>query len=221
MHLKKAIKDSSSIVLPFAVGLFIYSLLGLIIFIWLGKEETHQFLNSYHTAYLDISFKYLTHLGHGFVPVITFLLLILVRYSWALGLGASSLLMGVIVQTLKRSVFAGDHRPAMFFQEGGLPTINGIDLMLHHSFPSGHAATALCVCLMLAFFAKQKWVTYLLIVLALLTAFSRVYISQHFIQDTIAGGWIGFIAAYLGYLFIVHYTEINPNSKLNKRLWPA
>jgi membrane-associated phospholipid phosphatase len=221
MQLTKAIKDSKSVALPFAVGLFIYSLAGLSIFLLLGKEETHQFLNSYHTPYLNLAFKYITHIGHGFIPIIAFLLLLLVRYSWALGMGVSSLFMGIFVQSLKRSVFAGDHRPAMFFQDGGLPSIEGINLMLHHSFPSGHAATALCICLMLAFFVKQKWATYFFMILALLIAFSRVYISQHFIQDTIVGGWIGFIMAYLGYLFIVHYAEITHNSKLNKRLWPS
>ena len=220
MQLTEAIKDSKSIALPFAVGLFIYSLAGLCVFLWLGKEEPHQFLNSYHTPYLDLAFKYVTHLGHGFIPIMAFLLLLLVRYSWALGLGVSSLIMGIFVQMLKRSVFAGDHRPAMFFQDGKLPSIEGIDLMLHHSFPSGHAATALCICLSFALFVKQKWATYFFMILALLIAFSRVYISQHFIQDTIVGSWIGFIMAYLGYLFIVHYAEITPNSKLNKRLWP-
>lgn len=221
MQLTQAIKDSKTIALPFAVGLFIYTIVGLTIFFLLGKEETHKFLNSYHTPYLDAAFKYLTHLGHGLVPIIAVVLLLLVRYSWALALGLSSLVMGIVVQGLKRSVFAGDHRPAMFFQDGGLPTIEGVELMLHHSFPSGHSATALCIFLMLAFFVKQKWATYLLVVLALLTAFSRVYISQHFIQDTIVGGWIGFTMAYLGYIFIIHYAETTTNSKLNKRFWPS
>lgn len=221
MQLTKAIIDSKSIALPFTVGLFIYSILGTTVFLVLGKEETHQFLNSYHTPYLDIGFKYLTHIGHGLVPIIAFTLLLLVRYSWALAMGISSLIMGIIVQTLKRSVFAGDHRPAMFFQDGSLPTIEGVNLMLNHSFPSGHSATALCICLMFAFFIKQKWATYFFMILGLLIAFSRVYISQHFIQDTIVGGWIGFTLAYLGYIFILHYAESNPESKLNKRLWPS
>ena len=84
MQSSKAIRDSKSVVLPFAVGLSFYSLVGLCIFLWLGKEETHQFLNSYHTPYLDLAFKYITHIGHGFIPVIAFHLLLLVRYSWAL-----------------------------------------------------------------------------------------------------------------------------------------
>ncbi|MBP9151007.1 MAG: phosphatase PAP2 family protein [Flavobacteriales bacterium] len=219
--MKKAILDSCSIALPFAVGLFIYTIIGSAIYLVFGKEGAHKFFNSYHTPYLDIAFKYLTHVGHGLVPVIAFGFLLLVRYSWALAMGISSLFMGVLVQTLKRSVFAGDHRPAMFFKDGGLPSIEGVDLMLHNSFPSGHAATSLLVCLMLAFFVKQKWATYFFIVLALMIAFSRVYISQHFIQDTIVGGWIGFFMAYLGYIFIVYPAEMNPSSELNKRLWPS
>jgi membrane-associated phospholipid phosphatase len=74
---------------------------------------------------------------------------------------------------------------------------------------------------MLAFFIKQKWATYLMMAIGILVAFSRVYISQHFIQDTVAGAWIGFGLAFCGYAFIVHAAEKNPNSKLNKRLWPS
>lgn len=221
MNLKKAVTESKSIALPFVAGLSIYSILGLAVFLSFGKEGAHAFLNSRHIPILDIAFKYITHLGHGLLPILIFHILLMVRYSWALGLGVSSLVMGIVVQTLKRSVFAGDHRPAMFFQDGGLPVIDGVELMLHHSFPSGHSATAFCMFLMFAFFVKRKWTTYLFVALALLVAFSRVYISQHFVQDTIVGSWIGLALAYLGYLFIVRYAEENPSSKLNRRLWPS
>jgi membrane-associated phospholipid phosphatase len=219
--MKSAIQKAKPIALPFVVGLSIYTILGSLMYFILGKENAHQFVNSYHTSYLDIAFKYITHIGHGLVPILAFHILLLVRYSWALGLGVSSLIMGIIVQGLKRSVFAGDHRPAMFFPEGGLPVIDGVDLMMHHSFPSGHSATAFCLCLMFAFFTKQKRTSALLATVALLVAFSRVYISQHFIQDTIVGSWIGLILALLGYIFIVYPAEENPGSKLNKRLWPS
>lgn len=219
--ISEAIQKAKPIALPFVVGLSIYTILGSSVYLVLGKENAHQFVNAYHTPSLDIAFKYITHIGHGIVPILAFHILLLVRYSWALGLGVSSLVMGIIVQTLKRSVFAGDHRPAMFFQDGGLPVIDGVDLMLHHSFPSGHSATAFCLCLMFAFFAKQKRTSILLAIVAILVAFSRVYISQHFIQDTIVGSWIGFILAFFGYIFIVYPAEEKRGSKMNKRLWPS
>ncbi|MBL4587305.1 MAG: phosphatase PAP2 family protein [Flavobacteriales bacterium] len=220
MNFRKAFSQSKPTALPFVVGLSIYTVVGIGVHIYFGKEQAHLLLNSWHSPYVDQFFKYVTHLGNGILPGFIFPILLLVRYSWALGLGLSSLAMGIVVQTLKRSVFAGDHRPAKFFQDGVLPTIDGVELMLHHSFPSGHSATAFCLFLMFAFFAKQRWATYLFAVVALLAVFSRVYISQHFIVDTIVGSWIGLILAYLGYLFIVRYAEENPSSKLNGKLWP-
>lgn len=220
MDLRAAISESKPIALPFVVGLCIYTLIGSGLLLHFGKEETHLLLNSWHTPYVDVFFKYITQVGNGVLPVFIAAILLLVRYSWALAMGISCTTMGAVVQTLKRSVFAGDHRPAKFFSEGILPQIDGVELMLHHSFPSGHSATAFCILFILAFFIKQRWATYLFMSMALLAAFSRVYISQHFIQDTIVGSWIGLIPAYLGYLFIVRYSEENPTSKLNRRLLP-
>ena len=221
MELEKAIQESKTVALPFLVGLCIYSIIGSALHFQLGKEEAHALINSYHTPYLDLAFTYITHLGHGLVPGLVVLVLLFVRYSWALGLGISSLVMGIIVQTLKRSVFAGDHRPAMFFKDGGIPNIDGVVLMLHHSFPSGHSATALCLAVMFAFFAKEKWFTYVMVFVGILVAFSRVYISQHFILDTVVGGWIGFATAYVGYVLILNFAERNSTSKLNNKLWPS
>jgi len=221
MAVVDALRISRPIILPFLVLLTLYSLAGTALIIWLGKEETHLFLNAGHNIWLDLAFKNITHIGHGAVPLLLFLLLLFVRYSWALGLGVSSLLMGISVQFLKRSVFAGDHRPALFFEDGQLPSIDGVDLMLHHSFPSGHSATAFCVCLMLALFIKQHWASWFFATLALAIAFSRVYISQHFIEDTIVGSWIGLVMAMVGYAFIVFPAEMNPDARLNRRLWPS
>ena len=221
MQLKKAFTELKSIALPFVVGLSIYSSLGMLLYATKGKTDTHLLLNSVHFKYGDLFFKYLTEFGNGLVPVMLFAILLMVRFSWALVMGASGIVMGIVIQGLKRSVFAGDHRPAMFFPDGSLPSIEGIELMMHNSFPSGHSATALCVFFLLACFVKQQWATYLFVILALLTAFSRVYISQHFIEDTIVGAWIGFGIAYLGYILIVDSAEHNPKSKLNNRLWPS
>lgn len=220
MQLRKLILEIKIVALPFVAGLSVYSIIGSVILLLNGKENTHLILNSYHSTSLNLLFKYATHLGDGIIPIFVFLLLLTVRYSWALVMGIAGLSMGLTVQLLKRSVFAGDHRPAMYFEHGGLPAIEGIDLMLHNSFPSGHAATAFCVWMLLAFFVKQKWATYLFLFIALLASFSRVYISQHFIQDTIVGAWIGLSMSLATYIIITRRTEMNPTSKLNGRFWP-
>jgi len=151
--------------------------------------------------------------------VIAIHLLIFIRFSWALALGLSGLVMGVLVQWLKRGVF-NMPRPAGVFDQGLLHWVDGVDYAHRFSFPSGHAATAFCMFLMFALLAKRQWATYLFLVLALLAAFSRVYISQHFIEDTVVGAWIGVITTLLAHRYVVTYAERNPGSKLNGRLWP-
>jgi len=219
VNFRKAFSQSKPIAQPFVVGLCIYTLVGFGFHLYFGKQEAHLLLNSWHFPLTNQFFKYVTHLGNGLLLAIIFPLLLFIRYSWALAFGISSLAMGVVVQLLKKIVFSGDNRPSFFFTDGELPVIDGVHLMLHHSFPSGHSATAFTLFLMLAFFVSNRLATYLFTVIAILAAFSRVYISQHFVVDTVVGAWIGLVITYLTYLFSIRYVDKNPASKLNGRLW--
>lgn len=218
---KHPLSEINRTALPFVVGLSIYSALGASLFYTYGKTETHLILNAVHFGLTDTFFKYVTHIGDGVLPVIVSLFLLFVRFSWALSIGIAASLMGITVQLLKRSVFNADHRPAMFFPDGGLPNVDGVELMLHNSFPSGHSATAFCLCFLLACFTRHRWLRITLVITAFLASFSRVYISQHFIQDTIVGAWIGLLIAYAVQWVILNYLHRNPASKLNGRLWPS
>ncbi len=61
-----------------------------------------------------------------------------------------------------------------------------------NSFPSGHTAAvfSLMLCLTLIF-NKKTWLSPIFFVLAVLTAYSRVYLSQHFAEDVLAGSLVG------------------------------
>lgn len=203
----------------FIAGLSAYTMLGGFLFLRFGKADAHLFLNGWHHPWADVFFRYFTETANGALPVLVTHILLLVRFSWALGLGLSALVMGLVVQWLKRGVFALP-RPAGFFEQGVLHTIEGMQYAYQFSFPSGHSATALCMFLMFALLAKKDWATYVFMVWALLACYSRVYISQHFIEDTVVGAWIGLITAFLGYHFIVRYAETRPQSRLNRRFWP-
>ncbi len=74
--------------------------------------------------------------------------------------------------------------------------------------------------LMFALLVRKRWATHLFLVWALLACFSRVYLSQHFIEDTVAGAWIGVATTLLAYHFVVAKAEQRPESKLNGKLWP-
>ncbi|MCF8258039.1 MAG: phosphatase PAP2 family protein [Flavobacteriales bacterium] len=212
-------RGTGNVIRPFLAGLSLYSLFGLSVYFVMGKAEGHLWLNSFSHPWGDTFFRYFTETANGSVPVIAILILILVRYSWALALGVSAASMGIIVQWLKRGVF-DIPRPAGFFGSGVLRSIEGLERASQFSFPSGHSATAFCLFLMFALLVRKRWATCLFLIWAILAAFSRVYISQHFIEDTIAGAWIGVGTTLAAYYFIVSYADRNPQSKLNRRLWP-
>lgn len=212
-------QGTGKVIRPFLTGLLLYSLFGLSVRFVLGKADGHLWLNSLNHPWADQFFRFFTETSNGMMPVIAIHVLIFIRYSWALAMGLAASVMGLVVQWLKRGVFDLP-RPAAFFDEGMLRTIDGLDRASQFSFPSGHAATAFCMFLMLAMFARKNWVTYTLLVWALLASFSRVYISQHFIEDTVAGAWIGLATTVAAYHLVVRYADRHPEHWLNRRLWP-
>jgi membrane-associated phospholipid phosphatase len=208
------------VLVPFMAGISLYSIFGGYLFLTLGKAQAHLWFHSFHHPWGDVFFRYFTETANGIIPLVVVHLLLFVRYSWALGFGLSALSMGILVQWLKRSVFDLP-RPAGFFEQGILRTIEGVEYAQRFSFPSGHSATAFCMLLFLALVVRKPWVTWVCIVWALLAAYSRVYISMHFIEDTIVGAWIGMITAFLGYYYIVRWADTHPTSKLNGKIWPS
>lgn len=220
MQSGSAAVTAKHVILVFLSGLSLYSIVGSAVFLSMGKEGAHLWFNSFHHPWADVFFRFFTETTNGIVPAVLVNILIFVRWSWALGMAASSISMGILVQWLKRGVFEWP-RPAGFFEDGVLRTIEGLDRATQFSFPSGHSATAFCIFLMLALMVRRRWATYLFLGWAVAAAYSRVYLSQHFIEDTVAGAWIGVLTTMTAYHFIVRHAELHPHSWLNGRFWPS
>lgn len=150
------------------------------------------FLNGIHFDATDVFFKYVTFIGDGilFVPLI--IILLFVRYSYAVMGTIIAVGHGIIVSFLKRVVFKGTPRPTAYFEDTSmLHFVEGVNVHTSNSFPSGHTATAFAFCLFLTFLIDRKsWGT-LLLLLAVLGGYSRMYLLQHFYIDTVFGGAIG------------------------------
>lgn len=169
-----------------------------------GKLALHATLNTYHYPWSDVFFRYATHLADGVLPVVFALFLLLKRdfrsfLMMTLGTGFSA----IVVQTLKRQVFGNMHRPGMFREGlGGMPWVEGVDLNMYNSFPSGHSTAAFSMCLAWAvIIGKPRWAALLAVVAGIL-AFSRIYLSQHFVQDTLAGAAVGTAVSGMVFLWL-------------------
>jgi membrane-associated phospholipid phosphatase len=126
---------------------------------------------------------------------------------------------GAVLQILKhlidmpRPASAFEHYPDM-----ALPLVEGVNMHHSNSFPSGHASTFFVFCTCCALFlayrhrsrvkqeSRRKLILFdasllLLLVLAALGAYSRVYLSQHFLSDVCVGSIIGFATPCLMFYF--------------------
>jgi membrane-associated phospholipid phosphatase len=156
----------------------------------------HQFdiilwVNSHHHSALDFIFKNLTHLGDGlFAAVVCGIILAFYRtYFW------SSIFCvyvpAIITQILKRLVFANHLRPAAKMSAyTQLHYVEGITIHTQNSFPSGHSTGAFALFLFLALLIPNKKLGIVFLSLALLAAFTRVYLLQHFFEDVFLGSVI-------------------------------
>jgi membrane-associated phospholipid phosphatase len=117
---------------------------------------------------------------------------------------SSGLLAGILAQFFKRIIFPEVVRPVKYFgttQE--LYLVDGVKMHTAYSFPSGHAATIFAICLCLAVFSKNKLVKFLLFLFAFIVAYSRVYLSQHFVNDIFGGSLLGCIVVLAMYQFFM------------------
>lgn len=167
------------------------------------KFTSHLWLNQWHGPVADKFFPAFTELANGWVPVALSLLLLWKNWRSFLMMGLSTGLSAILVQTLKHGLYPGHDRPSMFLdQMPGLPLVGGVDLHHHFSFPSGHSTAAYSMCLALAVVAGRPRIAVLLALLAALLGYSRIYLSQHFLQDVLAGAALGTAMATAVYFLL-------------------
>jgi membrane-associated phospholipid phosphatase len=178
---------------PYLVLLLICILL-ILIFI---KEDLYFAVNHRHTVFTDVFFTYLTQLGASTGCIMITIITIVINFRKGFLLATSYLLTFVISQVIKHLVKAP--RPHLFFVKklSGIYLIKGVTMLDTNSFPSGHSVSAFSAALVFTYVAKKKSAAPLLLLLAVLVAYSRLYLSEHFLEDVTAGSALGvFITAF-------------------------
>ena len=179
-----------------------------IILILYSKSSIHLWINQHNSVSADAFFKYYTNVGDGFFVIGVALLLLLWKYGMALVVMTSYLISSLMAQIIKHFICPSALRPKAFFENTtSLHFIDGIKMYMTHSFPSGHSTSAFAMFLMLSFFVNNKWMQLFFLLLAVLVAYSRMYLSQHFLIDVLVGSVIGVLVS------IGVYYSYNRNNK--------
>lgn len=184
-----------------------------------SKTDLHLKINAFvGNAAIDRFFFYITYLGDGNMAMV--MLLILLFYNIRLGIycTASFLLASLSSVGLKHFFFDDVNRPFYvftYYEHIQLKLVDGVQIYIHNSFPSGHATQAFAIFMAMAFAANKQMGKLLLFSLALLTAFSRVYLSQHWLQDVTAGSVVGCLFSLVLFFLLFQKASLQ---KLNRPL---
>jgi len=196
---KVLFKKNLSFLLPY----FLFLLIGAVIIFVNSKAETHLAFNSFHNSFLDVINTYTTYLGDGVTAALLILMMLGVKYRYFVILGVSNVVSALIAQVLKHFVFNDIVRPKKFF-EGiqDLYFVPGIENHMFNSFPSGHTTCAFSLYFSFALLVEKKMYKFLFLLLGFFTAYSRIYLSQHFFEDVYAGSIIGVTTSFFVFYFV-------------------
>jgi len=148
--------------------------------------------NIFECPFMDFIMPKITSLGNGgFIWILTAVILLFFKkyrkggIAMLIALAVGAILGSVILKPLIA-------RPRPFHANGELPLL--IKIPTDFSFPSGHTMSSVSSAYVLTFINKKFG--YFAIPLAVLIAFSRLYLYVHFPSDVLAGAIIGIIISY-------------------------
>lgn len=181
----------------FAVPYVIFVIVLLTMVIIYRKGELHLLLNSYRTSFLNEFFKYYTETG-GVVPfIIGALFAFFHRLKASFYIFVTLILNALITSGLK--LWFRIPRPKTFFSEHlpdtMLQYVEGVKVHAFNGFPSGHTSAAFAFMMCVALICRNRTVSVICCLLAILVGYSRIYLSQHFAEDVLLGSVVGVTVA--------------------------
>jgi membrane-associated phospholipid phosphatase len=204
--MKKLIKANRCFFIPYLVFLVFCGIL-LASF---SKSQLHILSNEANSPFFDTFFKYATNLGDGAVIAVLFIILLFVSYRYAFAFLTGSLVTALVVNLFKKVIFHNMYRPSKYFElyeTYKLHLVEGVKMHSLQSFPSGHTATAFNLFLMMALMIKNNMLKFIFFIMAALVAYSRVYISQHFLMDITVGSVIGVVIMILAFVWFQTFNK--------------
>ena len=194
----------------FSIPVLLFFILGLVFQLFVPAGNEILSLNPWRTDSLNFFFRNWTQMGEA--PVFIFIGVVSMawRYRYALLIALTGLVVIPTSYFMKEGI--RKDRPITFFEKNGLRDAVQADPAVYlnrgkTSFPSGHSMAAFAMYGLLAFFFKdkRKWLALSCAIAAILVAFSRIYLIQHFLADILGGAFIGLLIAHLVWWFNCRY----------------
>lgn len=172
--------------------LLIITAMGLILILAsfiIKKEKLFLMLNLDLGKQADTFFKYFTNVGDGLFWLLWALLIIIKKGKKYLPLLFASVIFSTLLtQISKQVIYPDEPRPLQAItDQSQVHYVTGVTVHSINSFPSGHTATAFSFLLLLVLFSQTNALLLLGFAAALLVAYSRIYLGQHFPLDVGAG----------------------------------
>ncbi len=188
--------------IPFLICWGVFFLVSVSFLFFFGKTESHLLVVSLNTPETEKVFSLITRLGEGWLFGMVLIYVFVKRRRWLVPFLFSWLLSVIVVQGMKKMVFTDSPRPAAVFKHTPeWKPVDGVEYRFWESFPSGHTADAFAVCFALALLSGSALYSVLLFLLALCVGMSRIFLSQHFLQDVLGGSFIAILCTFLLFLF--------------------
>jgi membrane-associated phospholipid phosphatase len=185
-------------------GITLFWTIGIFLVASTDKIQFHKKLNGCNNLFIDLVAPVATNVGDGLFAVFIGLIFLFIELRASLLILISFLISAGITQFLKHLVFSDEFRPMHYFgSDKNFHLIEGLEYHLNNSFPSGHSTTCFALFTMLAiYFSSRKMLQLFFVFSAILFAFTRVYLSQHFFEDILAGSFVGTFSSVVVWLLL-------------------
>jgi membrane-associated phospholipid phosphatase len=171
----------------------------MILCVIVPKGNEVLWINGNFSPFQDIFCNLVSVIGSTIVFVALVGALAFVRFNYAIVAGMVFIANSILVLFLKRVAFPDMQRPVVQMDISLLHFVEGVDVKTLYSFPSGHTATAFAMAVTLSLLIKHRGLSALLIALAALVGYSRMYLLQHFLIDVTAGAFVGTLTSFTIY----------------------
>jgi membrane-associated phospholipid phosphatase len=196
----------NKVVIYYLSGLIFFEAVVLTYIFSLDRLGQMSLIHSFHSLWADLFFKIITSGAEITIPILFLGYLIWKKSDLLKPYLISYIFSTVLVQFLKLVVFKDALRPLSYFKGQAYAWHLVQNLLIHeyNSMPSGHTSAAWFMCFWISLAANKPWITLLMVFYAILVAYSRVYLFQHFPVDTAAGAMIG-----TGVSLLVYYLNVS------------